>query len=309
MRTSPRLAIVYFGLYQFGLAGLQSLMADGRNVRAVVTKPFKDLDEQPVAQWASDNGLPVLYPDSLEDGVLANQIRAFQPDLIAVAGYHKAIPQEILGIPRMGTINTHASLLPAYRGPVPHKWVIVNGEQETGVTIHVMTQRFDRGDILAQRVVRIDDNVTAESLLATITPLAARLLAETVSTLHAGTQVRRPQDESRASYYSYPTDEQAHIRWSLDACHIRNLVRGLNPRPGAWTSFRGKRIRVGKAAIAESISTSLPGSIIRSGGDSLVVATASQDLILQDLRLCSSSVDDSAQVIRHLGASIGESLE
>ncbi len=283
VRPAPR--ILLFGIYELGFRSLEALLARNMNVVGVVTKPEGLLEAQPITRLARETGLPVLAPESPRDAGFLRQVRLLRPDLIAVAGYHKILPGSLLRLPPAGVINVHGSLLPRYRGPSPWKWAILSGETKSGATVQRMEEELDRGDILSQRELPIDPQDTGETLFLRISALAGPLLAETVEGLFAGTIVPRRQDEQRASYQGYPGDEDARICWEWNAERIRNQIRGLCPRPGAWTQYGRKRVRIRKAALAGGPMGQVPGMILGRTEDSLLVSTGQGNLSVSSMSI------------------------
>jgi methionyl-tRNA formyltransferase len=279
MGGSPR--ILLFGLYELGFRSLEALAARNLRVAGVVTKPESALEEQPLTRLARALSLPLFAPETPRDPAFLRGIRALAPDLIAVSGYHRILPSSILRLPPRGVINLHGSLLPRHRGPCPWKWAILNGETTTGATVQRMSSELDRGDLLAQSEVTIDPKDTGESLFLKICAIAGPLLARTIVDLDA--IVPRPQEESRASYEGYPSDDDARIRWEWSAERIRNLVRAFCPRPGAWTSAAGRRIQVGKATVDQGPFEGVPGMVHRRVDDSLLVSTGDGTLAISGL--------------------------
>lgn len=294
-RTPSR--ILLFGLYELGFRSLEALVRRDRDVIGVVTKPDVSLEAQPMIRLARTIGTPVFAPESPKDAAFLRQVRALRPDLIAVAGYHKILPPGLLRLPPRGVINLHGSLLPQYRGPCPWKWAIMNGETKSGATVQFMTSELDCGDILGQCEVPIDPQDTAESLFLNLCAAAGPLLARTIDDLEAGRAQPRKQDERRASYYGYPSDEDARIHWEWSAERIRNRVRGLCPRPGAWTQYGGKRVRVRKAALAEGPLSRTPGMILGRSEDALIVSTGQGNLSIGAMTIDS---DDAAALPQSL---------
>ena len=282
-RRSPR--ILLFGIYELGFRSLEAMIAHQLNVVAVVTKPEGLLEAQPVTRLARENGKPVFAPESPREAAFLRQARRLKPDLIAVAGYHKILPSSLLRLPPLGVINLHGSLLPRYRGPCPWKWAILNGETRSGATVQRMSEDLDCGDLLAQRELPIDPQDTGETLFLRISALAGPLLAETIEDYVAGRIEPWKQDEQRASYQSYPTDEDARISWEWNAERIRNHIRGLCPRPGAWTQYGGKRVRIRKAALAEGPMAQIPGMILGRSEDSLRVSTGRGNLSISGMTI------------------------
>jgi methionyl-tRNA formyltransferase len=273
-----RMRVLLFGLYGHGLASLQQLLESRFDVVGYVTKAD---NQEPAIALARSHDVTVFQPRSVSRGDFAQDVGRLAPDLIAVSGFHQVIPRPVLDLPSLGAINVHGSLLPRYRGPNPHKWAIINGESLTGVTVHRMTPGLDDGDILEQRTVRIAADDTSATLFDKLSIAGARLLVDTIEKIHTGTARSRPQDPRDATYHSYPTEAETQISWSADAVSIRNLVRGLNPRPGAWTRLEGDTIRVWALTITAETSSALPGTIVKFAGRP-VVATATRNVVLDD---------------------------
>jgi methionyl-tRNA formyltransferase len=275
--------VLFFGIYQIGVQALMALCRQGKDIVAVVTKPNTADEQQPVATLAIRHGITVLQPSSPKDADFLTDVRRLHPDLIIVAGYHKVIPQNILDLPPRGVINVHGSLLPKYRGPCTWKWAVINGESQTGVTIHVMTAELDRGDILVQRAVPIAQDDTGGSLFQKICDAGGELLAETIDALERHQIVPKPQNELEATFFGNFTDKDTRICWHNPAERIRDLVRGLNPRPGAWTTVRKQRLGIGRLVITDTLSTHAPGEIVECSPNGLYVATGSRDVALLDI--------------------------
>lgn len=279
--------LLLFGIYELGFRALEALVLRNLDVVGVVTKPDPSLEAQPIYRLARAIGRPVLAPESPRDPEFLRQVRLLRPDLIAVAGYHKIFPSALLQIPPRGVINVHGSMLPQYRGPCPWKWALMNGERTIGATVQYMAQELDRGKILTQQEISIDARDNAESLFYRICAVAGPLLARTIEDLEAGRVAPREQDERNASYYGYPTEEDAMLRWEWSAERLRNRVRGLSPRPGAWTQYGGHRLRVLTAEPAEGPLAGLPGMILGRSEQSLLVSTGQGNVSIGGL-----SVDD-----------------
>lgn len=301
--------IVFFGIYQIGLRSLQSLVEGRHHIVAVVTKPHSNVGRQPVADFALERGLKLLQPERIKGSEFASEIAAMDADLICVAGYHLVIPEPVLQLPRKGTLNLHGSMLPKYRGPCSWKWVLINGESETGVTVHMMTAGLDKGDILAQEVIAIGADDTGGSLFLKASEVGARLLNKTVASIETGSIVRRPQNESEASYFGYPTDDACRINWSSDAVRIDHLVRGLNPRPGAWFSSAGHRARVWRVSLSDTLSAVFPGTVVAIDSDAILVATGSRDLVLTECALDGQIATNIKDIVTHLGIRTGSVLD
>jgi methionyl-tRNA formyltransferase len=277
--------ILLIGLYKLGHLSLEAMLRRGMDVIGVVTKSDPLLDGEPLACLTRSRGLPLLVPPGPRDPAFVKRVKALHPDLIAVAGYHRLLPPRLLALPPRGVLNLHGSLLPRHRGPVPWKWSILNGETVTGMTVQVMSRRLDEGPILAQEACPILRDDTGDSLVSRLCVLGGPLLARTVEDFLAGRLVPRPQDEGDASYEGYPDDEDARICWEWEAERIRNLVRALASRPGAWTTCGGTRIRVRAADAAEERSEQGPGVVLRHSDRATLVSTGAGVLALSGISI------------------------
>lgn len=277
------LRVVFFGIHQIGVEALNSLLDTDCLIEAVVTKPGTAEYPQQVEQVAVNHGLSVHAPMSPKDPSLQQTLEGLRPDLIVVGGYHRVLPKELLDIPPLGAINLHASLLPGYRGPVPWKWAIMHGLKETGISVHRMVPKLDSGAILATCKVDIAPDDTGGSLFARLSRVGGQLLAETVARIDEDMLEGVPQDELFASYYSYPDEQQARVDWSQDPEKIRNLIRALDPSPGAWSLCHGKKYRLFGASRTSSRSGAAPGQVVALQEKGVVVATSGGDLLIERL--------------------------
>jgi methionyl-tRNA formyltransferase len=252
------LNLVFCGTPAFAVPTLQKLAEAGHSVRLVVTQPDRprgrgmELAPSPVKQCAVKLGLPVTQPDKIKNNEeFRSQLAALKPDAIIVVGYGRIIPQWIIDLPRLGNLNLHASLLPKYRGAAPVQWAIARGENITGVTTMRIDPGLDTGDILLQQEIPIAPNDTAETLAPRLAVIGANLMVETLRGLQAGTLQPRPQDHSQSSLAPILKKEDGQIDFRLTAQEVCNRLRGFQPWPGAFTSFRGKNLHVWNAAVAQ----------------------------------------------------------
>ena len=242
--------ILFMGTPDFAVPSLEALVAAGHEVVGVFSQPDKPknrgmkLQPTPVKCWAQAHGLAVFQPTKLRDGTALETIVQLAPDLIVVAAYGRILPQEILSYPRLGCINVHSSLLPKYRGAAPIHWAILNGEQETGVTIMHMALALDAGDIIAQRATPIDPDETVETLHDRLARLGAELLVETVEHLADDTATRTPQEESQVTLAPMLSRALSPMDWSRPARALHDQVRGLLPWPAAVTELGGVRCKI-----------------------------------------------------------------
>jgi methionyl-tRNA formyltransferase len=298
--------ILFFGIYDFGSASLENLASRDFNIIGVVTKPEQEGGKQAVLAWARQNQIPYIAPASPGSNEFIKAVQNLRPDLIVVAGYHKLIPKAVLDIPNLGTFNLHASLLPAYRGPCPWKWVIINGETHTGLTVHEMTPQFDKGDILNQRSLVISDDDTGSTLFSKCCVYGAELLGETLEQLKHSPIELHSQNDTIASYFSYPTEEDACISWHNDARTIRNLVRGLNPSPGAWTSYQGHRLVIDTVEIMAGRLSGEPGQIIELDDQKIVVGTLTENLVIRQMHMINDTKTTIVNLQRNFGILRGD---
>ncbi len=217
------------------------------------------VQDGPVKALAAEKGIPVYQPARLRDPEFIQAIAKHDADLYVVVAYGKIIPAEVFSRPRLKTINLHPSLLPKYRGAAPVQWALINGENETGITVQTINERLDAGDVLLQTRIPLDESMCAEDLYRIVLPEGARLLRETVRGLSAGAITPVAQNEDEATFCPKIDRDTAHIEWQLPAVRIHNLVRGLNPKPVAWTTFRGKNMKIWKTAPCPDIADPRPG--------------------------------------------------
>lgn len=272
------LRVVFFGTPDFATPTLEALLASRHEVVGVVTQPDRPkgrgqrLAPPPVKQIAERAGLPVWQPTRLKDEAFHAALRALSPDLGVVAAYGRLIPDAVLAIPRLGVINVHASLLPAYRGASPIQTAIINGETETGVTIMRVVTALDAGGTFARVVRPIDPDERSDDVEAALARLGAHLLVEVVDELEAGRAVETPQDDAQASYAPRLTKADGALDWSQPAGVVHNRVRGLYPWPQATVWWGSSRIALLRTAVAPGAVDAPPGTIVEALRDRLVVA-------------------------------------
>lgn len=270
--------IVFMGTPEFAVPSLKALVGAGHEICGVFTQPDKPknrgmkLQEPPVKEYALSIGLPVFQPAKVRDGEALGILQALNPDLIAVAAYGKILPVDILALPRLGCVNVHSSLLPKYRGAAPINWAILNGEDETGVTIMYMAEGMDTGDILTQAKTPIGLNENAAQLFVRLADIGAGLLVETVAALEAGKVSPVPQDSARASYAPMLSKEQSPLDWTRSARQLNDHVRGLYPWPSALMVLDGIRCKVLQTALAGESGGKTPGTVLQADKKGLRVA-------------------------------------
>jgi methionyl-tRNA formyltransferase len=263
--------VVFWGSPEFAVAVLDGVLASTHVIAAVVTRPPKPVGRgrsvrpTPVALLADSAGVPVLAPRRLREDSFAAELTALTPDVFLVAAFGAILPTGVLSLPPRGSLNVHASLLPEYRGAAPVTRAILDGRGETGITIMRMEQGLDTGAICLQARVPIHAEDTAETLTGRLAALGARLAVEALDRLEAGTLTETPQDHARATYAEKLSTEEARIDWSRPAAEIERATRAFDPWPGAWTTFRGERLKlfhVSLSALDGGAEGTSPGDVV-----------------------------------------------
>ena len=234
------------------------------------------LQPPPVKRAASALGLRVLQPDSPRDPGLAGELRALAPDVLAVVAW-SILPGRLLRVPRLGSVNVHPSLLPAYRGAAPIVWALFDGCTETGVTTFLLNRRVDAGDILLQEGVAIGGDETAGELEARLAEDGARMLVQSLDGMEEGSLQPRPQLQEGVSRAPKLTREDGRIDWGWPAERVRNRVRGANPVPGAFTEWARGVLKVHRAEPAGPVGEGVPPGQVLGAGDREGVVVACGD--------------------------------
>lgn len=246
--------IGFFGTPDIGAYCLRELAREFEILFAVTgeDKPagrHRHLQASPVKEAAREMGVPVLQPAKLRDAEFIDALKKFPADVYVVVAYGKIIPREIFDHPPLKTINLHPSLLPKYRGAAPVEWAIMRGETETGITVQLINEKLDAGDILAQEKLDVGRDMNAGALYDIVLPRGAALLGDTLRRMDAGGIIPLKQNEEESTYCGKIDKDLARVDWTKPAAEIHNLVRGLNPKPVAWTEFRGKNMRIWATAL------------------------------------------------------------
>ncbi|MEQ9768059.1 bifunctional UDP-4-amino-4-deoxy-L-arabinose formyltransferase/UDP-glucuronic acid oxidase ArnA [Pectobacterium versatile] len=265
---------IVFAYHDIGCVGLEALKLAGYEIQAVFTHsdaPGENHFYGSVAKAAAEMDVPVFAPEDINHPLWVNRIRELAPDVIFSFYYRTLLSDDILQLPAFGAFNLHGSLLPRYRGRAPVNWVLVNGETQTGVTLHKMVSRADAGDIVAQSVVAIDEEDTALTLHGKCRTAAAALLAQQLPLIRSREITLTRQDESRASYFGRRTAADGLIDWHKSAREINNLIRAVTePYPGAFTFLGERKVTIWRARVVKDKTGGEPGAIISTSP--LVVA-------------------------------------
>ncbi|NLP34260.1 MAG: methionyl-tRNA formyltransferase [Clostridiales bacterium] len=283
--------ILFMGTPDFAACILKKLLESDHEILGVVTQPDKQkgrgkaMSFPPVKEVAIENRLSIYQPFKVKDPEFVQLIRELEPEAIVVAAFGQILPKELLEIPTYGCINVHASLLPKYRGAAPIQYSIINGEEETGITIMHMDVGLDTGDMILQAKTSISPDETGGSLHDKLADLGAELIIEALDKIKAGTAERVPQDDSKASYVKVLSKDMGNIDFTQSAVQIERLIRGLNPWPSAFTYLDGKTLKFWKASVEPAVSEAKPGTIIEVRKDAIVVMTGKDALVIHELQL------------------------
>ena len=282
--------IVFMGTPGFAAGCLEALVQAGHNVAAAVSQPDRPkgrghkVQPTPVHACAQAHGIPTYQPQAIKNGELEDVLQKAAPDVIVVVAYGKILPEFILSFPKYGCINVHASLLPKYRGAAPIQWSIINGERETGITTMYMAQGIDTGDMILKHAIPIAAEETAGTLHDKLMALGAQTLIETLERIENGTAPREQQDDSQSCYAPMIDKTTALIEWDKAAQEICNLIRGMNPSPFAYTTYKGARMKIGTAAVSDVVPEAVPGTVLCAGRDGLLVCCADSALLVKTVQ-------------------------
>ena len=262
--------VVFMGTPSFALPSLRALCEMPLEVVGVFTQPDRPagrghkLVAPPVKLLAQEKGLPVFQFEKVRRQAGLDAMRALKPDLVVTAAFGQILSQKLLDVPKLGTINVHASLLPRHRGAAPINWSIIQGESVTGVTTMLTNAGLDTGDILLKRETAILPGETAGELTERLAEIGGELLKETIEGYVSGKITPVKQDEALMSYEPMLDKALGQIDWNQEAKRICDLVRGVNPWPGAYTYFGGEMLKVWKASVCDCESPAANGSVLVS---------------------------------------------
>jgi methionyl-tRNA formyltransferase len=288
------LRIVFCGTPAFAVPTLRALAAQPDfQIAGVVTQPDRprgrgqEVSASPVKRAATEAAIPVYQPERIKEQAAQEYFNAVAADVVVIIAYGQIIPARLIAIPRLGWINLHGSLLPKYRGAAPIHWAVANGETRTGLTTMQIDAGLDTGPMLLKYETEIGPDETSPELYARLAEAGAPLMVETLRGLTGGTLKPTPQDDSRKSFAPPLKKEDGRIDWSLRADQIYNRMRGFQPWPGAFTTFRGKACSVwGKPAPAsESRAPGASGTIQLQNGEILVSAGDGTSLRLEAVQM------------------------
>ena len=304
----------FFGSGEFAGHILEILIGNGLLPQAVITRVDRPggrgrrLRPTPVKILAEEGGLEVIQPSSISQAPFLDVLRAAEPEVILLADYRELLPTALLQIPPRGCVNVHPSLLPLYRGASPVQRALMDGRDVTGITLMLMEPGLDTGPIISQREMEIEEEDDAGSLTRKLAVLGGRLLVSMLPAYLSGEITPRAQEEKEASYAEPISKADLLIDWSRQAREVLNQVRALSPSPGAYTYFRGKRLKVLRAKPAAAEGGSPPGTIRLPDKDHLLVEAGEGALWLESLQPEGKKMMDAGEFLRGYRPETGERL-
>ena len=304
---------MFFGTPEWAVPSLLGLIAPDIDLVAVVTNPDRragrGLEERPspVKRTAAAAGIEVLQPKTVREAAFRERIEGLRPEIACVVAYGKILPADLLGVPPLGFVNAHFSLLPAYRGAAPVQWSLINGDRFTGISIMVLTEGMDEGPLLAQEQMEIDPSDDAATLGLRLAKSAAPLLVDTVRSYASGGARPVPQAQEGVSYAPKLSGDDVRIEWARTSREIHNLIRGATPEPGAWTMFRGRRLKITRSTLAGD--SDLPAGVLRLEPGALLVGCGHGTLLLDQAQMQGKLPLSGAELGRGLHLRSGDHLE
>ncbi|TQM11751.1 methionyl-tRNA formyltransferase [Pseudonocardia kunmingensis] len=306
--------VVAFGYMTWGRRTIEAVLDAGHEVPLIVThadsdNPYEKIFNESVAELAADRGIPLLVRERADDAEVREAITAAAADVMVVSNWRTWLAPEVYSIPRLGTVNVHDALLPAYAGFAPLNWALINDEPEVGVTAHLMNAEFDAGDILLQRSTPVTDDDTVVDLFDRTLAMFGPITVDALELVASGRAVPTPQDRRAASYFHRRSDEENRIDFSWPARDLFNLVRAqVDPYPNAYCYHRGERLRVLAASVTDDVIGGTPGRVvIRRGRGVVVVAGAdarrgrNRGLVLERVRTDDGRELDAADHFTRMG--------
>ena len=282
--------VVFMGTPDVAATCLKKLLSDGFDVVGVFTQPDRPKGRgmkmvySPVKEVALAADLPVYQPENFRTDEPVEQLKALQPDLVAVVAYGRILPQRVLDIPRLGCVNIHASLLPQYRGSAPYQWAVLDGLKETGVSAQHMVLQMDAGDVIDVAKTPIGENETAGELLDRLAVLGADLLSRTLTRFENGSVEAVRQNEEDVTFAPMLDKNMCPIDWTKTAQQVHNHVRGLHPWPVATAEIAGTKFKIHQTVVLEDAPEAAPGTILGLTKTGLQVACGSGAVEIRSLQ-------------------------
>lgn len=312
--------ILFWGTPEFALPSLGALIGEGHEVVGVVTQPDRPRGRgrkqlpSPVKQFAESESIAVLQPEKARSPDFVDMVRRLEPELHVVVAYGQILSRELLDIPPRGSVNVHASLLPALRGAAPINWAIIRGHGSTGVTTMRMVEALDAGPMLLQVEEPILPDETATDLAVRLSELGAETLIETLALMEFGEIEETPQDDDASTYAPRITRDRAHVDWTRAALDVANQIRGLDAMPGAWTLHEATELKVYRPRVAKPgmFEDGVPGTVldVEPGHpeEGILVACGEGAVWVREVKPAGKRRMNAADWVRGRGAAPGDSL-
>lgn len=282
--------IVFMGTPDFAVRTLERIHEENHEIELVVTMPDrpkgrgKKMTPPPVKVKAQELGIDVFQPQKINNEVSIAKLKEISPDVIVVVAYGQILKEEILTLPKYGCINVHASLLPKYRGAAPINWVIIKGEKMTGITTMHMEKGLDTGDMLLKKETPIGENETAGELHDRLMEIGANLLVETLTGLEQDSIIKIPQDHRLSSYAPIMDKNLGRIDWNKSATEIKNLVRGTEPWPSAFTKYKNDKIKIFNVEVLKKFEEGQPGQVVKVSNEGIFVNSFDDCLLVKEIQ-------------------------
>ncbi|MGL5695308.1 MAG: methionyl-tRNA formyltransferase [Peptostreptococcaceae bacterium] len=283
--------IVFMGTPDIAVGCLQKIIDEKHEILGVITQPDKPVGRgkkmgmPPVKELAIKYDIPVYQPIKARDEEFVQVLRELNPDLIVVVAFGQILPKSILDIPKLGCVNVHVSLLPKYRGAAPINWVIINGEEKTGVTTMYMDEGLDTGDMILTSQFDLNDEITAGELHDIMKEEGAKVLKETIDLIQKGEAPRVPQNHDEFTYAPMMNKTLGSLDFTKSAKEIHNLVRGVNPWPSAYTTYKDQTMKVWKTEVLAETSDKAVGTILSVDKDGIKVSTKDNVLLIKEIQM------------------------
>lgn len=311
--------ILFWGTPSFALPSLGALLGEGHDVVGLVTRPDRPagrgrrMQAPPTKELAEAEELPVLQPERARGDAFLAELRALEPELSVVVAFGQILPLEVLEAPPLGSVNLHASLLPALRGAAPVNWAIIRGHDQTGVTVMRMVEAMDAGPILFQIPEPIGEWETATDLGSRLSEVGAAALVEALALLEQDDLEAWPQNEDEATYAPRIRREDAHVDWTLSAVEVDRWIRGMDEVPGAWTLWRGDTLKVYRPEpLPERTHDAAPGTVLEvhpeDPAEGILVACGSGAVWVREVKPAGKRRMRTADWLRGRGAAPGDVL-
>jgi len=315
--------IVFWGTPEFALPSLSALARAGHTIAAAVTRPDRPAGRgrrsrpSPVKRLATEMAIPVLQPETTREPCFVAALRSLEPDLSVVVAYGGLLPENVLTVPRLGSVNLHASLLPELRGAAPINWAIIRGDRRTGVTAMRMVRELDAGPVLRQVETEITPETTAGELSRRLSRLGSELLVECAALMAEGTLPEREQEHAFATFAPKLDRSSARLDWSCGAEEVARWVRGCDPWPGAWSELDGRPVQLFAPSVVDDTSAptaqsaapgnAAPGTVARADPRSgLIVVAGCGALRIAEVKPAGRSRMPAAAWVRGRGVREGQ---